>query len=180
MTTYIALLRGINVGGNKLVSMAELRALAETLGLEEPRTLLQSGNLVFRGKKQAATALERTLERAVAAELGVACDFVVRTAAEWDAIIAANPFPEAATRDPSHLVVMCLKGAPSGAQAAALRAVIRGREVGAVDGRQAYLVYPDGIGTSKLTNTVIESKLGVRGTARNWNTVLKLKALAAT
>lgn len=179
MATYIALLRGINVGGNKLVSMAELRALAETLGLEAPQTVLQSGNLVFRGKKQATATLERTLERAVAAELGVECDFLVRTAAEWDAIIAANPFPDAATRDPSHFLVMCFKGSPTAAQALVLRSAIKGREVVQLDGRQAYLMYPDGLGTSKLTNTIIESKLGARGTMRNWNTVLKLKALAA-
>jgi uncharacterized protein (DUF1697 family) len=166
---HIALLRGINVGGNKMVAMSELRELAGRLGLKEARTLLQSGNLVFRSNKKPAqleTMLEKELE-------GV--DVFVRTAEEWAEIVAGNAFPDEAKRDPARLVVMLLK---KPASAAALRAAIVGREVARGDGRHLYLYYADGQGRSKLTNAVIERTLGTRGTARNWNTVMKLASLA--
>lgn len=178
MTTFLALLRGINVGGHKPVAMADLRALLADLGFEEPRSLLQSGNLVFRGGSRRGAALERYLEAEAGARLGLQADCFVRTVAEWQAIVARNPFPEAAERDPGHLVVMCVKAAPERGAVAALQAAIAGPELVRADGRQAYVVYPDGIGTSRLTNVVIEKRLGTRGTARNWNTVRKLEALA--
>jgi uncharacterized protein (DUF1697 family) len=168
MTTYIALLRGVNVGGNTMISMADLRERAARLGLQEPRTLLQSGNLVFRSGKSPAQ-LEKLLEK----ELGVAV--FVRTAAEWKAVVAANPFPDEAKSDPGRLVVLCLKDARD---AADLAPAIAGPEVARGKGRAIYLYYPDGQGRSKLTNAVIERKLGTSGTARNWNTTLKLAALA--
>ena len=95
-------------------------------------------------------------------------------------LIAANPFPEQAASDPAHLVLMgTLRDAPSaGGREDALRAAIKGREIVQARGRHLYIVYPDGIGPSKLTGGVIERALSTRGTARNWNTVLKLAALA--
>jgi uncharacterized protein (DUF1697 family) len=84
----------------------------------------------------------------------------------------------AAKDDPGHLVVMCLKAAPTTKNVLALEAKIPGREQIRADGKHLYITYPDGIGPSKLTNTVIEKTLGIRGTARNWNTVLKLATLA--
>jgi uncharacterized protein (DUF1697 family) len=92
--------------------------------------------------------------------------------------MAANPFAEAASNDPSHLLVMPMKTAPAAGAEAALLAMIKGRELAQVIGACAYLVYPDGIGESKLTSAVIERALGVAGTARNWNTVTKLAAMA--
>jgi uncharacterized protein (DUF1697 family) len=175
MTLRIALLRAVNVAG-RVVPMADLRAMLARMGLGEPRTLLQSGNLVFESAARPA-ALEALLEANVAERLGLATDFFVRTPAEWDAALAANPFTREAKDDPSHLLVVPLKAAPAAARVEALRAAIVGRERVAVVGRHAYLVYPDGIGRSKLTNAVVESRLGTRGTARNWNTAQKLAAL---
>ena len=178
MTTYIALLRGINVGGHKKVGMAELRAFAGELGLEDARTLLQSGNLVFRHAGQTTpAALEKRLETGAAKRLGLEADFMVRDAQEWTEVIAGNPFPEIVATDPSHLVVVFLKNAPESAAVEALRAAVRGPEVVQMEGWHAYLMYPVGIGNSKLTNVVVEKKLGTRGTGRNWNTILKLGAL---
>ncbi len=105
-------------------------------------------------------------------------DILIRSAAEWAAVIAVNPFPDEAERDPSHLLVTFLKTAPEAAAVDALRAAVSGPEVVRADGRQLYVVYPAGIGRSKLTHASIESKLRTRGTSRNWNTVLKLDALA--
>jgi uncharacterized protein (DUF1697 family) len=176
MPVQIALLRAVNVGGRSL-PMAPLREMLAELGLGKPRTLLQSGNALFESTKPAA-ALETLLEKAVAKRFRLTTEFFVRTAHEWDAVIAANPFPREATEDPAHLLVMPLKDLPSKAHVDALRTAIKGRERVEVDGRHAFLVYPDGVGRSKLTNALIEARLGTRGTARNWNTTLKLSALA--
>jgi uncharacterized protein (DUF1697 family) len=176
MTNYIALLRAVNVGGKTKIGMADLRTLLAGLGLAEPRSLLQSGNLLFRSEGRAAAELENLLSAETEKRLGLKTDFFVRTAAEWDAVVAGNPFPGEAKSDPGHLVVMALKAAPDAAAVAALQASIVGRETVRAVGRQAYLVYPDGIGESKLTIQRIEKQLGTRGTGRNWNTTLKLQA----
>ena len=180
MTIYLALLRGINVGGRKPVAMADLRDLLTQLGLGDARSLLQSGNLVFRSSARSAVHLERLLEAEAKKRLALQTDFFVRSAKEWNAIVAHNPFPREAERDPGHLVVMVLKDAAHPKDVKALQGAITGPEVIRAVGRQAYIVYPDGIGHSRLTNALIDKTLGTRGTGRNWNTVLKLDALATT
>ena len=174
---HIALLRAVNLAGYNKVAMADLKALLVGLGFKDAQTLLQSGNVVFSGGSKTTAALEQALERAAAKQLGLHTDFFVRTATEWQAIIDANPFPREAQDDPSHLVAVILKGDVSAANVSALQKAIVGREVVRAKGRCAYIVYPDGMGRSKLTAALIEKKLGTRGTARNWNTVLKLGAL---
>ena len=173
---YAALLRGVNVGGSKKVSMAELRALATRLGLDDPRTLLQSGNLVF-GSRTAARKLESILEAETTKRLGLETRYIVRTADEWQSAIDANPFRNEALRDPSHLLVVFLRDAPAPNAVKAFQAAIVGRETIRAVGRQAYLTYPDGIGNSKATLPMIERALGTSGTGRNWNTVMKINAL---
>ena len=175
MATHLALLRGINVGGHKMVAMADLRELLTQLGFGEVRSLLQSGNLAFQDARTSAQ-LERLLEAEAQKRLALQVTFFVRTAAEWRAIIARNPFPDQARRDPGHLVVMFFKDAPDRKRVEELTTAIAGPEEVRTEGRQAYIVYPAGIGRSRLTHTLIEKKLGTRGTGRNWNTVLKLRA----
>ncbi|HXV64812.1 MAG TPA: DUF1697 domain-containing protein, partial [Vicinamibacteria bacterium] len=170
---------GINVGGHKRVSMAELRSLFDELGFDDVQSLLQSGNVVFRADRTETPALEQLLETAAKERLGIETVFFVRTAAEWKTVVARNPFPQEAKEDPSHLLVMCLHQRPKAAAVKSLEAAIRGSEVLRVSGREAYIVYPDGVGRSRLTNTLIERKLGTSGTARNWSTVVKLAALAS-
>jgi uncharacterized protein (DUF1697 family) len=176
-TPRIALLRAINLAGFNRVAMADLRELMTSLGLEDVTTLLQSGNVVFRSK-ETPDRLEQLLERAAEKEFGLRLDFFVRTADEWKAMIAANPFRDEAKSDPGHLLAVALKAAPAAAQVTALQQAIKGREIVRAKGRFAYIVYPDGIGRSKLTSALSEKMLGTRGTGRNWNTVLKLAALA--
>jgi uncharacterized protein (DUF1697 family) len=142
LTTHIALLRAVNVGGSGKVAMADLRALAADLGFEAPQSLLQSGNLVFRSEPSGA-ALEAVLERETKVRLGLATDYIVRTAAEWERIVAANPFAPMARDDPSHLVVMPLKSPPDAAGLEAVRAWIPGRETIEAAGRELYITYPD-------------------------------------
>jgi uncharacterized protein (DUF1697 family) len=177
MTMHVGLLRGINVGGHAKMAMADLRDLLTGLGFGDVRTLLQSGNVVFRGDDATLADLEALLEQETARRLGLRPDFMVRTAAEWADVVARNPVPAEAERDPSHFLVMFFKQAPAAAAVAALQAAITGPEVVHADGRQAYITYPEGMGRSRLSGTLIESKLGTRGTGRNWNTVLKLAAL---
>jgi uncharacterized protein (DUF1697 family) len=174
----IALLRGINVGGHKQVAMAELRHLLSRLGFGDARSLLQSGNLVFRSEAQAGPQLERLLEAEAEKRLGLQTEFFVRAAAQWKTIVADNPFRKEAVSDPGRLVVVLLKEAPDVEAVKALQAAIIGPEIVRAKGRQAYVVFPHGIGRSRLTHTLIEKKLGTRGTGRNWNTVLKLGVLA--
>ena len=173
----IALLRAVNVGGRKVV-MAELRALLAELGLDEPRTLLASGNAIFESSEKPA-ALEARLEQAIEARFGLRSDVMVRTPAECAAALAAGPFQREAKAAPARTYVMFLKTAPSAEAVEALLAAVEPMpERVTVSGREAYLHYPGGAGTSKLTNALIERKLGVRGTARNWNTVGKLAQFA--
>jgi uncharacterized protein (DUF1697 family) len=179
MTTYIALLRAVNLAGRNRVAMADLRKLLDGLGMREVRSLLQSGNLVFGSDLRSPAKLEAMLEGAVAKRLGLETDFLVRTAEEWSAVIDGNPFAEEARRDPGHLLVVFLKQAPKPGNVTALRKATPGREEVRATGRHAYIVYPDGVGRSRLTSALIERTLGTRGTARNWNTVGKLGALVA-
>ena len=177
MTAFVALLRGVNVGGHNMVAMAELRRMCERMGLEDVRTLLQSGNVVFRSPERDAGKLETRLELETAKRLGVKPAYYVRTADEWESLVKRNPFPGEAVRDPGHLIAVLLRQAPKPSAVAALREAIPGRERVEARGREAYFVYPDGMGRSKLTPALIERHLGGAGTARNWNTVLKLLAL---
>jgi uncharacterized protein (DUF1697 family) len=171
----IALLRGVNLGKARRASMADVRAALESLGWSGVRSHGQSGNLVF----EAAGAdgdLETSAEQALLSRLGLTTEVVVRSGAEWRAMMAANPFADEARADPAHLVAMVLKSAPGPGAEAAMDAV-PGRERARVVGREAFIVYPDGIADSRLIGAALDKALGVRGTGRNWNTVAKLAAL---
>src|SRR5215471_18503338 len=174
----IALLRAINVAGHQPVAMSDLRNLLSELGFAQPRSLLQSGNLIFDAGRKAGPALERLLEQKLAVQFNLQTDVMVRSAAEWASVVAGNPFRDDAARDPARLVLVFLKSKATARAFDELRAAITGPEMVDGDGQQAYIVYPDGIGRSRLTAALIERKLATRGTARNWNTVMKLAALA--
>lgn len=170
MKTWIALLRGINVGGNNRVKMAELRAMLLEMGFEEPQTLLQSGNVTFRSHEEGGV-LEARLEAETERVLGVRCDYMVRSAEEWDRMIAANPFPEDADRDPAHLLAVLFKKHPPAETVATLRRKAVADERLEEVGGTLYVYFPNGIGTSKIGAIA-------GGTGRNWNTVLKLATMA--
>jgi len=177
MPIFVGLLRAVNLAGKNMVSMSDLRDLMSKLGMEDVRTLLQSGNVIFRSDIRSPAKVEKVLEDGVEKRFGLKTEFFVRTVEEMNEVVAANPFPREAKQDPGHLVVGFLKAAPDSAAVAALQKAIVGREVVRAKGPHAYIYYPDGIGRSKLTVALIEKKLGGRGTGRNWNTVLKLNAL---
>ena len=161
----VALIRGINVGGNRKIAMERLRAVHVAAGLSEPRTLLQSGNVVFVAGKEKRGALEAKIAAALAEEMGVAVEVLVRTPAEIKAVLAANPLPEEAKADPSHLLVMFLKASLDKAMAGKLAALETGAELVRPGKEEVYLYYPPpaGIGRSKLTGAVIEKALRTAG-----------------
>ena len=177
MPRHIALLRAVNVAGTGRLTMAELRAMALALGFGNPQTLLASGNLVFDAPDhpEPGPRLQAELE----AQLGLRTLVIIRSPEEWGAMIAANPFPDMARERPNALLAMPLASAPAADAVDALRAAIPGEESVELVGCDLYVAYRDGMGTSRLDNALIERKLGVRGTGRNWNTVLKLAAMTA-
>jgi uncharacterized protein (DUF1697 family) len=177
VTIRIALFRAVNLGPQTKLQMAGLRDMASELGLRNPRTVIASGNLVFDGGTRKEAVLEKLLEKETEARFGLKTDIFVRTVPEWGELLAANPFSEQADADPSHLVAMVLRDAPS--SDAELQAALTGSERATIVGRCAYLYYPDGIGESRVTSALVERKLGTRGTARNWNTMRKVAALVA-
>ena len=178
MTTYIAFLRGINVGGNKMVAMAELRTMLESMGFFDVKTLLQSGNAVFRGPAKPPAKLEQQLEAAMTKHFGMSCDYHVRTAAELREAIDANPFKAEAKKEPSRVLLTFFRAPLDQAAVKAAQAAIDGPELVRCDGRHLYMYYPNGQGASKA-GAVVGKILKANGTGRNWNTVLKLADLAA-
>jgi uncharacterized protein (DUF1697 family) len=157
--------------------MTDLRNLLAQLGFDDVKSLLQSGNVVFGSRARTGAELERFLEAEALKRFAIEIDFFVRAPEEWKSIIRQNPFRKEAELDPARLVVMLLKSPPQAADVAALQAEISGPEIVQAKGRQLYAFYPNGQGRSRLTNAMIERKLG-RCTGRNWNTVLKLALLA--
>ncbi|MFL5351176.1 DUF1697 domain-containing protein [Archangium sp.] len=177
MPRYIALLRGINVGGNKKVPMAQLRELMEGLGYTDVATLLQSGNAVFTSKEKSPAKVGRQLEVAIAKEFGFEVSVVIRTRDELAAAIQANPL-SGAEDDPSHFLVTFLSDAPEPKKLEAIDPKAYLPDEFRVVGREIYARFPKGIGDSKLATVLGGPRLGVTPTARNWNTVLKLLELA--
>jgi uncharacterized protein (DUF1697 family) len=175
MPRFIALLRAVNVGGRKL-PMAELRALCGELGWGEVETYIQSGNLVFAAAGK-AEALEARLEEAIMARFGFHSDVMVRSAAQWAKLLTANPFGEASETEPNRVLVGLAKsGLESGAaDAIAARATAGERVIEA--GGALWFHYPGGVGTSKITPSLIDRAAGSPVTARNWRTMLKLEEM---
>lgn len=159
--------------------MAELRELLEQTGFAAPQTLLHSGNVVFRGEAVAPQRLEALLETETEKHFGHRPSYFVRSAREWSEMVARNPFARGARIDPARLFAIVLKDAVRANALSALQASITGPERVESGKRVLYATYPAGMGESRLTNAVIERALATRATARNWNTVLKLAALAA-
>lgn len=175
----IALLRGVMPTGKNRVPMAELRALLDALGFEGVRTYIASGNAVFRSSGPTGAELEALLEREIAARIGPALDLMVRDQAQWDAILAQNPFPEDAAERPSKLLVTILKGRPEPDAARAFEALATGPgEKCRVIEDTAWIVFTDA-GSLKNYTPAAYRRLGFAGTGRNWNTAVKLQALAA-
>jgi uncharacterized protein (DUF1697 family) len=173
MTRWVSLLRGINVGGNKLVKMADLAALYETLGFTRVKPYLQSGNIVF----DSEAADHALIERAIAERFGFAVSVILRDAAALERTLGALPWPESPAINPSSVLILFLKQPADPAAVEAFAAAWPGTEKLVTGGAEIFVWYPDGMGTSKLTLPLLERRLGIVGTGRNLNTVRALLAL---
>jgi uncharacterized protein (DUF1697 family) len=178
-TRMVALLRGVNVGGNNMVDMARLRALLTALGHTEVRTYLQSGNAVFTCAPAANTGVAASIEDAIAGEFGFGCRVVVRTAAELEAAMAADPLLEVAAAPSRHFVGF-LSDLPEAAGVERLTGDDFGDDQLRIIGQHVYLWCPLGISKSPFGKLNFDRILGVAVTMRNWNTVTNLAAHAAT
>jgi uncharacterized protein (DUF1697 family) len=175
--SYIALLRGINVGG-KMLKMADLLSAIDGFGYGNPRTYLQSGNLVFSASKIDIAIEARRISGAIATASGLEVPVIIRSAAEWSEIMDANPFPDAVSL-PKTLSVFLLDSMPEQKRLAEFNARDFGRDSWRLIGSAIYVHTPDGFGKSKLAAS-IEKGLKVAMTARNWNTMIALDEMART
>lgn len=178
--TLIALLRAINVGGKAALRMEALRAMFSGLGFGHVQTVLQTGNVIFTTPAGAADRARLTaqIENTIAAAHGFRPDVLLRTSAAMDTIASTLPFAPDQMADSAHVLALFLSAPVSEAAVAALRQASTGPELIAGQGTELFLYYPAGIGRSKLTTAWIEGRLRVRATARNWNTIRQIAALA--
>jgi len=172
------MLRGINVGGQNQIKMAELKALCESLGLSRVATYVQSGNLVFESNIAEAAQVSDLIESGINRSLDLSVQVLIREAGRLDQIIAANPFPARPGIDAAKLHVTFLAASPSVEAFQFLGSTHDHADEFTPAGSEIYLFCPDGYGRTKFNNTFFEKKLGVTATTRNWNTVRALNELA--
>lgn len=178
MPRYIALLRGINVSGHKLIKMAALQTHFAAWGASHVRTYIQSGNVVFEHREAKSAALRGALEKYLATRLSYRVPVLVKTVREFTAIAKANPYSESSPEFGKRLYVCFFERAPDAQAIASIQPYITSDEKLIIKGDAGYAYYAHGPGRAKLTSAVIERKLGL-ATLRNWNTINALLELAA-
>ncbi|HEV3452259.1 MAG TPA: DUF1697 domain-containing protein [Acidimicrobiia bacterium] len=177
MATYVALLRGVNVGGRAQVSMRDLRDAVGALGYDDVSTYIQSGNVIFRNASRSAARIRAELERAIDEEFGLSVSVILRTPTELDRVVRRNPFLSRRA-DVAQLHVALLGKRPSRPALARLEPKRSPPDEFVAIDREIYLRCPNGIGRSKLTNDYFERQLDTPVTMRNWRTVTELLRLA--
>jgi len=174
MAVIISMLRGVNVGGHKMVKMDALCALCGSLGLRDAQTYVQSGNVIFRTEGRELVRLSKRIENGIEKSFGFHSDVILRTPAELRDVVKKNPFAARRGIDPKRLVVTFLASDPGKEAREKLLAIKTEPEELRIEGRELYIYYPNGMARPKLTWPIIEKALKTSGTARNWNTVTKL------
>ena len=178
MPHYIALLRSVNVAGHGRLAMADLQRSLIALGLADVTTYIQTGNVLFRSPSKSSSTVVARIERQLEQDFGSAPAVIMRTVSEMSQVLATSPFP-AQGADPSRHHVTFLGDEPSREKLAIFAAPPSGRDELVIIGREIYVPTPDGYARSKLSGAMLERRLGVMSTTRNWNTVTKLCQLAA-
>jgi uncharacterized protein (DUF1697 family) len=178
MPVIVALLRGINLGRHNRMNMDALRLLCESLEFEGARTYVQSGNVVFKTKEKDLARLSQRIADEIERTFNIRCAVILRTSSQLRAAAANNPFAGRRDVDPSRLLVIFLARDPTLEAGKQLRNFKADPEEVRVADREVYLYFPNGVGRSKLSFTVIEKISKTPATARNWNTVTKLPELA--
>lgn len=175
---HIALLRGVNVGGHNRLPMADLRARLTAAGFADVETYIQSGNIALTSTAPTGTdCLPESIAAVIAEYFDLDIPVVTRTAEQLAAVIEGNPFPDAEA-EPKRLHVFFCDATPDPGALDSFDHEAYRPDRFAARGAELYVAYQVGIGSSKLDNTVIERALGVRTTARNWSTVLRLADMA--
>ena len=178
MPVLISMLRGVNVVGRNKIKMDALRALYESLKFESPRTYVQSGNVIFRTRQKNSPALAKKIQNAIESAFGFRPDVMLRTPDELRSAIAASPFAGRSGLEPSKLLVTFLAGEPGLAARDTLDSLKGHPEEVHLKGRELYIYFPNGAGQSKLPWSKVEKLTKATGTARNWNSVTKMLAIA--
>jgi len=178
MPVIISLLRGINVGGHNKIKMDALRDLYTNLGLRGAQTYLQSGNVVFRMNGRAHAIVAKRIEDAIEKKFGFRIHVALRTSSELSDVISRCPFSNRRGLDPAKLAVIFLKEEPSAECLQAALKIETAPEELHIDGREAFVYFPNGMGRPRMSWPAIERALKTSGTNRNWNTVTKLLELA--
>jgi uncharacterized protein (DUF1697 family) len=174
MLTFVALMRGVNVGSTRKLPMAELRALSVRIGLRYPETYIQSGNLIMDAEFE-ADDVSALLEKAIAARVGLRVDVIVRQAAQWHRYMAANPFANDAATSPKMLHLFLSREPLKASTAEELAPKARTGERVVVAGGALWIDYgANGVARSKLTPLLVDKACGSPATGRNWNSVLKI------
>jgi uncharacterized protein (DUF1697 family) len=178
MTTYISILRGINVSGQKLIKMDDLRKSYENLGFRSVTTYVQSGNVVFTGNKAKPDELAQTITQQIEKDIGFDVPVIVLTIDTLKQIINSNPFLKDSDKDKTFLHVTFLSSKPQKFEISAIEEKkLSGEEISIAD-NAVYLYCPNGYGKSKLNNIFLETKLKVSATTRNWKTTNELFKIA--
>lgn len=178
VSVVIAMLRGVNVGPHKRIKMDALCAICRSIKLEEPRTYVQSGNVIFKTKESDLNALREKIQKAIERKAGFSCDVILRTPEEFRRAIAANPFAKQKDIHPSKLLVTFLAAEPAREAHATLKELsAKHPEEIHLIGQELYIYFPNGAGRTKLPWSSVEKLLKVTGTARNWNSVTKMLEL---
>jgi uncharacterized protein (DUF1697 family) len=181
MPVLISMLRGVNVVGHNKIKMDALRALYESLKLEDPRTHIQSGNVIFRTKavtnEKNSAALAKKIQNAIEGKFGFRPEVILRTPDEMRSAIVANPFT-GRDLEPGKILITFLAADPAPETRATLASFKDYPEELHLKGRELYIYFPNGAGKSKLPWSKVEKLTKVSGTARNWNSVTKLLAIA--
>ncbi|HNB51237.1 MAG TPA: DUF1697 domain-containing protein [Anaerolineales bacterium] len=174
MTTYISLLRGINLGAHYKIKMPDLTALYESLGLTNVQTYVQSGNVVFTSEETDHARLEEAIKAKIEEVYGYNVPILVLAAEELRRIAQANPFLTERNANPAHLHVTFLAAPPDAERVRGFVPPKSGEDEFILAGRAIYLLCPNGYGQTKLTNNLFENKWKVQATTRNWRTVSAL------
>jgi uncharacterized protein (DUF1697 family) len=179
MTKFIALLRGINVSGQKQIKMPDLKSLFEESGFQNFETYIQSGNVIFTSKEKLPEKLEQKISLAIKRKFGFDVQIIVLTPEEIEYVLNNNPFIKK-KKQSEKLYVTFLAKSPSNENINKLNAIDYSPEEYIIDGRYIYLFVPNGYGKAKLNNNFFESKLNVSATTRNWKTVNKMFELSTS
>jgi uncharacterized protein (DUF1697 family) len=177
MPVLISMLRAVNLASHNRISMESLRTLYASLGFEEVRTYIQSGNIVFRAAERNLSAVAKRIEDAIEKNLGFRSAVILRSSSDLRKVIAANPFANRPEVEPNRLLVLFLAADPERKDLRRI-AELEGPEELHAAGREVYIYFPNGMARPKISPALVEKALNTPATGRNWNTVKKLVEIA--